>query len=212
MFETIFQSLSFDLPILLVSIGLSVLIVGGASYLLSKPQERKSLFVLICGLATLGAVAGVAGGTSRVGVVGDVIPAALALAGGVAAYLFGVDRSQGLVASFCAAAFALALGIGYATGAGNRTVADNKADNLTFCRALFVDAEMWGDDRSFCRVASIFGDQCNWLFADSLSRVSESATFGSTEEKFQYVLAQLSQGMNTRIQSTPNCEQVGPTD
>jgi hypothetical protein len=70
------------------------------------------------------------------GVVGDVIPAALALVGGVAAYLFGVDRSKGLVASFCAAAFALSLGIGYAAGAGNRCVTDNKAENGLLQRTL----------------------------------------------------------------------------
>lgn len=199
------QSLKFDLPIIAISIAISVVFVGMAVFFLAKPEERKSLYVLIFGLAALGAVAGVAGGTSRVGVVGDVIPAALALVGGVAAYLFGVDRSQGLVASFCAAAFALALGVGYATGAGNRAVTDNKGENLEFCRALFAQPEVWKDDRAFCRVATIFGDQCNWMIADSMSRIPESKTFKDPAEKFNYILKQLTTDMHARLSQTSNC-------
>ncbi|OIQ43070.1 MAG: hypothetical protein BM560_02520 [Roseobacter sp. MedPE-SWde] len=205
---TIVQSLKFDLPIIALSVALAVLIVGVLAFFFSKPSERKSLFILIFGLATLGAVAGVAGGTSRVGVVGDVIPAALALAGGVAAYLFGVDQTKGLVASFCAAAFALALGTGYATGAGNRAVADNKDENLEFCRSLYSQSNFWKDDRSFCRMATIFGEQCNWIIADSLSKVPESATFKTTEEKFNFIHRQLNEDMKARLIHTQNCVEI----
>ena len=206
MFEAIFQSLKFDLPLIAISVGLSVFLVALVAYLFfPKRGEWKSLFVLIFGLATLGAIAGIAGGTSRVGVVGDVIPAALALVGGVAAYLFGIDRSQGLVVSFCAAAFALALGFGYTTGAGNREVADNKAGNLEFCRSLFLQPKIWEDDRAFCRVATIFGEQCNWMIADSLSHIPESKTFKDSATKFDFILAQLTTDMQARLSQTPNC-------
>lgn len=205
MLETIFQSLKFDLPLIALSVVLSVVSVGMVAFFLSEPEERKSLFILIFGLATLGAVAGIAGGTSRIGVVGDVIPAALALVGGVAAYIFGVDRSQGLVASFCAAAFALALGVGYATGAGNRAVTDNKAGNIEFCRSLFAQPEIWKDDRAFCRVATIFGEQCNWMIADSLSHIPESARFKNPAEKFDHIFHQFTANMETRRSHTPNC-------
>lgn len=158
MFDSALSSLTYDLPLIALSVILSVAIVGTVALLLSVKGERTNILVLIFGLATLGAVAGIAGGSSRVGVVGDVIPAALALVGGVTAYLFGVERSKGLIASFCAAAFALSLGIGYAAGAGNRSVTENKAENLAFCRALYREADLWGDDRAFCRVATIFGE------------------------------------------------------
>lgn len=205
MFESAFSSLSFDLPVIAVSVALTVLIVGATACICAEKDERKSLVILIFGLATLGAVAGVAGGSSRVGVVGDVIPAALALAGGVSAYLFGVDRSKGLVASFCAAAFALSLGLGYATGAGNRGVTENKAENLAFCRALFQKPDIWDDDRAFCRAATVFGEQCNWLFADSISQVPETARFKTQTDKFAYVFGQLQGDMQKRLQMTPNC-------
>lgn len=205
MSETIIQSIKFDFTLIAVSVGLAMLLVGGVAFLLSKPEERKGLIILIFGLATLGAVAGIAGGTSRVGVVGDIIPAALALVGAVAAYLFGIDRSQGLIASFCAAAFALALGVGYAAGAGNRQVADNKAENVEFCRSLFAQSEVWKDDRAFCRVATIFGEQCNWIIADSLSQIPESATFKDAAEKFDYVFQQLTTNMQARVSHTPKC-------
>lgn len=205
MFDTALSSLTFDLPLIGLSVFLSVAIVGTIALFLSTEGERTSILVLIFGLATLGAVAGIAGGSSRVGVVGDVIPAALALVGGVAAYLFGVDRSKGLVASFCAAAFALSLGTGYAAGAGNRSVTDNKAENLAFCRALYQEGNVWDDDRAFCRVATIFGEQCNWLIADSMSKIPETSKFATDEAKFTYVFAQLENLMQTRIAQTPNC-------
>lgn len=206
MIASIYESLSFDLPLLLVSIGFAISLVGAVAWFFTSKGERKSLFVLIFGLATLGAVAGVAGGTSRVGVVGDIIPAALALTGGVATYLFGVDPSKGLVASLCAAAFALALGLGYATGAGTRGITDNKAANLEFCRALYLNADIWGDDRAFCRVTSIFGEQCNWLIADSISKVPESAAYETSAKKFDAVFAQLQAQMAARRETAPNCE------
>lgn len=219
MFDSALNSLKFDLPLIALSVVLTVLFVGVIAAFLSTRDERKSLLVLIFGLATLGAVAGIAGGSSRVGVVGDVIPAALALVGGVAAYLFGVDRTKGLVASFCAAAFALSLGIGYATGSGNRSVTENKAENLAFCRALYQQPDIWNDDRAFCRVATIFGDQCNWFIAESISQVPEKLQIAvgngaqtaiaakETEEinKFDYVYGQLQSDMIARLEQTPNC-------
>ncbi|MEP3297639.1 MAG: hypothetical protein ABJO27_14405 [Pseudoruegeria sp.] len=205
MLDSALSSLSFDLPVIALSVGLTVVLVGFVAFLFADKEERKSLIILIFGLSTLGAVAGVAGGSSRVGVVGDVIPAALALAGGVSAYLFGVDRSKGLVASFCAAAFALSLGLGYATGAGNRSVTDNKAENLAFCRALYQQIDIWQDDRAFCRAATIFGEQCNWFIADSMSQVPETSKFKTQANKFTYVFGQLESDMQARLQQTPNC-------
>jgi hypothetical protein len=123
----------------------------------------------------------------------------------VAAYLFGVDRSQGLIASFCAAAFALALGFGYATGAGNRAVAETKIENLEFCRKLFLQPEVWEDDRAFCRVATIFGEECDWMIADSLSRISEGGSFPSQVAKFDHVFMKINSAMKNRVTQTPNC-------
>ncbi len=67
---------------------------------------------LLFALALIGACAGLAGGMSRAAAVGDIIPAFLGLLGAVAVYLFGVDQSRGVVASFGAAALSISLFVG----------------------------------------------------------------------------------------------------
>lgn len=200
------QSLLLDLPPIMVSVALATLLVSIAIFFFTKPDERTNIYILVFGLATLGAVSGVAGGSSRVGVVGDIIPAALGLAGGVSAYLFGVDRSKGLIASVCAAAFALSLGFGYATGAGNRAVTDSKSANLEFCRKIYSDPKIWGDDRAFCRVATTLGEQCNQLIAGDLARLPE-ANF-TVDTKFTQIFTSMTVGMETRMKSLNGCEPI----
>ena len=52
--------------------------------------------ILVFTIALLGGVAGYAGGLSRVGVVGDIIPAALSLVGGVSIYIFGISKEKNI--------------------------------------------------------------------------------------------------------------------
>ena len=54
MFDSALTSLKFDLPLIALSVVLTVLIVGVIAAFLSTKDERKSLLVLIFGLATLG--------------------------------------------------------------------------------------------------------------------------------------------------------------
>jgi hypothetical protein len=76
---------------------------------------------------------------------------------------------------------------------------------MAFCRGLYQEANVCADDRAFCRVATIFGEQCNWLIADSMSKIPERSKFATDEAKFTYVFAQLENQMQTRIVQTPNC-------
>jgi hypothetical protein len=200
------QGIAFDILPIGASIFLAVTIVSIFVFLIAERDEQAKLFVLLFGLATLGAVSGVAGGGSRVGVVGDIIPAALGLAGGVSAYLFGVNQAKGLVASVCAAAFALALGFGYAAGAGNRSLSDVKEANIEFCRTLFSDSKTWADDKAFCRVVTSIGRECAWLFADGFSKIPELGS--STERKFQPVYDTIWNGMQARALALKGCDPV----
>lgn len=201
------QSIAFDILPIGVSIFLAVTIVSVFVFLIAERDEQAKLFVLLFGLATLGAVSGVAGGGSRVGVVGDIIPAALGLAGGVSAYLFGVNQSKGLVASVCAAAFALALGFGYAAGAGNRSSSDVKEASVEFCRTLFSDSKTWADDKAFCRVVTSIGEECALLFADGFANIEEEGS--SYEQKFNHVSNTIWNGMKERASALKDCGPIG---
>lgn len=156
----------------------------------SDEGTKKRLIVLVLAIAVLGAVAGVAGGKSRVGVVGDIVPAALALVGTVSVYLFGADQSKGVVASICAAAFALALGLGYANGSVSRTKTERFAENLSFCRSALTNAKLLSDDGAYCRFTQTFGRKCMYLMSDDMSRITPDTFEGKslTRERYRVML------------------------
>ena len=106
-------------------------------------------------LALTGVISGYAGGLSRVGVVGDLVPAILALLGGVVIHLFGVDPSRGLIASFATAALVAGFFLGYAHGANKRDVLDSVSDRKTFCREVFATNGIYGRPES---LGILFGD------------------------------------------------------
>lgn len=133
------------------------------AWMLSPNEDKRPLLGLIAGLAMLGTVAGYAGGLSRTAVVGDIIPAALALAGGAAAYLFGTDRSKGLIASICAVAFGAALFLGFASGAAKRGTIETWQATVSFCRDWTTDSDILSDDKAWFRAATLYGDLCTQI-------------------------------------------------
>jgi len=180
-----FIAIMGDFPLLIFSSAFaSALVLIPVAFFLTK-EEIKKLGILIVGLAVLGSVAGIAGGISRVGVVGDIIPAALGLVAGVSFYLFGVDQSKGIVASLCATAFALALGFGYAAGAGNRDIRDRFDRNLAFCSDGFSNPEILNNDRAFMRFSDLFGTTCIQMIATDRAMIPEKAI--SVEDKFRQI-------------------------
>jgi hypothetical protein len=68
-------------------------------------QDRAITLAMLFALALVGTIVGLATGLSRVGAVGNVVPAVLVFFGGLSAYLFGQDKAKGLVASLCVVAF-----------------------------------------------------------------------------------------------------------
>ncbi len=155
------SGLQSDLIIVVVCTFLSIMIVGFVAALAVPDEDRKTLLPLMFGLAILGTIAGLAGGTSRVGVVGDIVPAALTLIGSVSVYVFGVKPERGLVVSFSAAAFALSLGLGYAAGAGKRGPIDAYDRRVAFCESLLSDANILSSDIAMYRIAVLHGETCS---------------------------------------------------
>ena len=141
----------------------------GFAKLLSPSEKLASMLGLIAGVSMLGLVSGYAGGLSRTAAVGDIIPAALALAGGAAAYLFGIDRSKGIIASICALAFGLSLFLGFTSSAIKRGSVEAFQNHLAFCRDVLSDADILSHDEAFVRVVSLYGQSCAGVMAAELA-------------------------------------------
>ena len=126
-----------------------------------KEEDRRSIMVLLGGLALVGASAGIAGGMSRTAAVGDIVPAFLGLLGGVAIYLFGVDSSKGLVASFGAAALSISLLVGYLLAAEVRNASDDQREIRAICAQAYTNADLLGNQEAFEKFKKQMGNQCN---------------------------------------------------
>lgn len=129
-----------------------VLVLPAALFRHNKTQDVFSIFVLLVALCVLGAVAGFSGGTSREGVVGDIIPAALALAAGLSIYLFGLDASKGVIASICLIGFASSLLVSYIYGAQIRGDWHFDQGFVDACRDLFMDPRIYESEEMLKRV------------------------------------------------------------
>ncbi|MBL4811887.1 MAG: hypothetical protein JKX69_05895 [Rhodobacteraceae bacterium] len=107
--------------------------------------------LLMLALGVLGSAAGLAGGLSRVGVVGDIYPAALVFMGSAAAYLFGTDRTKGLLVAISAVVFSIALFIGYEEGATRRNFAEEQRALRSVCLDALTNAALVSNDAAFHR-------------------------------------------------------------
>lgn len=107
--------------------------------------------LLMLALGVLGGAAGLAGGLSRVGVVGDIYPAAFVFMGSASAYLFGTDRTKGLLVAISAVVFSIALFIGYEEGATRRNFADEQRALRTVCLDALTNADLVSDEAAFRR-------------------------------------------------------------
>jgi hypothetical protein len=80
------------------------------------------LYYLCFGIpvALTGHVSGFVSGISRIAVVGTVLPAVLALIGGINIYVFGTDNKYKIVIGYCISVFMLMLYFGIESGAYQR--------------------------------------------------------------------------------------------
>lgn len=129
--------------------------------LLFQANSWRSTLPLLFALALVGACAGVAGGMSRAPAVGDVIPAFLGLLGAVAIYLFGVDQTRGLIASFGAASLSIAVFTGYAAGSEFRATPEDHRDIRGHCARAYTNADLLGNEEAFQRFREQMGGLCD---------------------------------------------------
>jgi len=130
----------------------------------------KELAIILITLSAIGACAGIAGGMSRTGAVGSIIPAFLGLLGGLSIYLFGIDRSKGLIASFGASAVAISLIVAYTMGASYRNLGDDHRDIRTYCAKAYTDSKLLSDEAAFKRFTDRMGKLCNASMSWNINR------------------------------------------
>lgn len=116
-------------PLLLAFIGAIVIAAGVAIYarVTASPQDPKNVFnafILYLGvgvpIALIGYVSGYLTGLSRSPAVGNLLPAVLALIGGVSVYVFGSENKFRFVVGYCSTILIVGLFYGTASGSTER--------------------------------------------------------------------------------------------
>ncbi|MEE8056893.1 MAG: hypothetical protein V3T17_03515 [Pseudomonadales bacterium] len=134
------------------------------SLLVQRENVKETGFILLV-LAIIGACSGMAGGMSRVGAVGSIIPAFLGLLGGMSIYLFGLDRSKGLIASFGAASLSISLLVSYTLGSQYRNIGDDHRNIRDHCVKAYTNHDLLSDPNAF----KIFRERLGTLCDSSMS-------------------------------------------
>ncbi|MDU8911247.1 hypothetical protein [Aestuariicoccus sp. MJ-SS9] len=170
-----FDDVIKEVVVLATSAGISFGICAFVAAAALDDYTRNRALPALFGLSIIGAAAGITGGLSRDGAVGEIIPAALALVGSVAAYVFGVekDTGAGARAGFAAAAFALSLSFGYAAGAARRSPTEITASRVAACDALFANALVLADKVAFRRAVDVHGWHCAGFYAGQITDVAD---------------------------------------
>ena len=152
---------------LLVSVGVSLLIWTISLVTLRDSEERSAtvLAAMILTVTLLGCMTGYAGGNSRTGVVGDIIPAVLTFFGGLVVYLFGVKSKMSLLTPFLVSAFVVSLFIGYGMGAKKRQLFEIKEARREVCIEVFSDPQIIGNELALQTAVTLFGKRCEKVIA-----------------------------------------------
>lgn len=144
-----FNSEAFITVAVVTMVGLlvaAVVFLPIAAFGLVPRDERAKVLLTLLSLSILGVVAGELGGGSRAAAVGDIIPSVLGVVGGLAVYLFGIDRTKGTIASIAMLAFAFGLFWGYVGGSHGRTGMDSNGRVEAACLDLFFDAALYSKE------------------------------------------------------------------
>jgi hypothetical protein len=89
---------------------------------LARMDHRGTGALIVFALSVIGGIAGYIGGASREPAVGEIVPAALSLIAGLAAFVVAKDSPYRIAVTTSAVCFALVLFLGYAYGANVRTI------------------------------------------------------------------------------------------
>ena len=102
-------------------------------------------FLLVASLATVGGLCGYLGGASRVGTVGDIVPAFIGLLAGLAAFLFGSNSTHREIVTLSVLGFSAVLFFGFAYGAKVREDAEFNRSFVAACQGLIFDPASYED-------------------------------------------------------------------
>lgn len=143
-----------------ISFAIGILPTMTLAFFLQK-DNRMETFVILSALCLVGASAGITGGYSREPAVGAIIPAFLGMLSGVVLYLFGVERSRGLIASFATASLALSLIVSYMLASEERYFTEEFLDGRELCSKAFTNADLIGSEEAYKRFWNRYGKLCD---------------------------------------------------
>lgn len=160
--EVYYSALRVFANFFLVSAAISFLIWIFTLLTLRGIEERTSpvLAAMILAVTLLGCMTGYAGGNSRTGVVGDIIPAVLTFFGGLVVYLFGIKSKMSPLTPFLVSAFVVSLFIGYGMGAKKRHLFEMREARKEICIEVFSDAQIIGNQLALKSAVTLFGKRC----------------------------------------------------
>lgn len=130
----------------------------------------------IIAVTILGGITGYIGGMSRVGVVGQIMPAALGLLGAISIYIFGVKNAPNPVTFILVIGFSGSLFVGYVKGADVRSHDDSWSGYLESCKTLFFDPDVLKDEKTRVAVVEMHGKRCMHLLNGEFN---EATSFNS---------------------------------
>ncbi len=119
--------------------------------------------VMVLTISILGVISGYSGGMSRTGAVGDIIPAALGLLGGLSLYMFGAKPKSSVIISITVATFALSLIVGFNQSASIRSERDTYKVVQNACINLFMSPKTM--NKESIEIANLtHGKMCRSIF------------------------------------------------
>ena len=105
-------------------------------------------FLIVFTMTTIGGLSGYLGGASRVGTVGDIVPAFIGLLGGVAAYLFGIKSENREIVALSVLGFSVTLFMGFAYGADSRSSSEYNQSFVEACQNIMFAPESYHIDNT----------------------------------------------------------------
>ncbi|TIT00659.1 MAG: hypothetical protein E5W98_07555 [Mesorhizobium sp.] len=142
-----------------------------ATALFLKREQYTQVILVFLGLSAIGATAGITGGLSRDGAVGDIMSAALGLLGGVVVWLFAADQAKGTVVSACAFVFSLSLFVGYFEAAARRANPESYLFWRAACVEKYTNKDLINDTKAYLIMDTSIGKLCGQIFNNERGRL-----------------------------------------
>lgn len=168
----------YSIQISAITAGIAILFVLLLVFIEGKIHQSSKLLtivkhsILIIAMAVLGAVAGFSGGLSRVGTVGNIIPAAMGLLGGITVYLFGVKPHSSSITPIIVIVFAMSLLQGFTKGAETRDRRETFNKIQEACINLYFSPNSMTVEK-INLIDETNGKICKAVFFETINKIKE---------------------------------------